>query len=590
MPSSNKTTNQLYIFLFILIVPKLGLNAQEVTKSLKFTGDRPTSSITSENLKKNSNGDYFIITKSTGESFEVGSEVFEFEEFPIEQQHEIEIIGSGDVYYLIKLDDCLDVKNVVRIRGDLSYDLAISNDRVFVSVWKREDTYYYIDDMVLPPVDGEQSLVLEFDHDLNLIDIPVRLKQWTRNIAAYGDSTLYVNAVLKNRDSIIFDQDTLYNFLHDTWGYGETEAIIKYNYITQALDTMWRLGSTDDDVINNMECDEEGNLIIAGESEHYKITFDDINEINNSYGHIEYIVKYDSRGKLQWYHISPPESSAILVRMWLQSNGDIFVNYGLGNNSKFIVGSDTITPMLSDTAITNNFSVLTKFNKEGMFQWTYQPDAIDLSGGIYDIAKVNDTVIISYGVFRCDELRIGSELIGSIRTDDGLFKLDANTGEAISVEFFYRENTSSADRVTCTYIEQNPNSHQVRMLFDIYEHPYELFSQSWGTEGKREKYFLEIDGGACISSVHHSLESSGRFDIYPNPILQSSPLSLDIENIDVSRVDLLNSQGRVLQSWSSSEVLKNNAVLTLSYYASGIYYIGLLTKFGYQTKLLSITD
>lgn len=570
------------VLLFITLGFTVKVTAQEVTNIVQFEGAPPRSNY-DKLIEKNAKGEYFFLISSSKDSIIIDDQVFYYEDFPIEQQSEW--FGSGGVNYLIKLSSDLRLEKVVKIRQSVSNEnLSISKNRVFFGFQTSLYDYLYVDDMLIEPDNYNRSMVLEFDHELNFIGIPFRVKHMIDQIEAYGDSTLYIGAILAGVDTISFNGDTIFNYFHpNTFNDIQSNVVINYNYVEKKVNTFWRFGSPGGiDSMNGMEADSNGNVLITGVIGGSPTIFD--NDTVIDIGGQSFVVSYYPSGDLHWYHHDHPLDRSASHGLYLEGN-EVYARYSWRDSIR--VGDNNIIAWNDGSLdfVPPRFALL-NFSEEGNFQWLYLLNGLNTQYEFLDVTNKNDTLELSAFIYSSDTLIVADETFTDIHYAQCFIYLNARTGKEIGIDILNNNGFEQFVNFQCYYIDKDEDSDTERRLFMFKRGAFNLYGEDLGEEGEVIQYLIELNG-ELISQTKNLKETPNLFHAFPNPIISGETLQLKLKTNESGTLSIYDQSGRMVYGKKIFES-ENIIQINTEDLSSGLYLLNFSDKKRYKSQYIII--
>ncbi len=562
------------LFIVIFCLWTWSISCQEITNDI---GISAIASLDYGHIKKNDKGEYFILMETTRSEIEVGSETILIEDFPLEYGEQ----GLAK-QVLIKLNPKFELENYVLLVGRMGEkDFCLSNDRVFVGFTRSGNYYFMANDVVLTPNTSHRGIVLEYDHDLNYIDTPFTIQQPIEHVSAYGDSTLYVNALLDGRDTMVFNQDTLTHYDYQGTTYSTTNTVINYNYKAKKVDHFWKFGTASYDYTNEMACDSNGDIILTGYMDGVYITFDNQDTILDYSG--VFLVKYKPDGTLDWYNLN---ETAEAQSRWLKVLDDnIYVIYNFSRTLN-LDGNPINTWVSEDFESVGNNKALVKYDIEGNHLWTYIPRGMNMSNLIYEFENKNDTLEVLGFVDKSDSLYIQDDLYLDLSWAPSTIFVDNMTGEELGGHIDTSHTFSLTEHYYVNYVEKSEEGNREVRNYRIRNSVYDFFGQEFVSEDGSSEFLIELNG-EVVSNTKNLKKSKELFSLFPNPILSNELLQLELSDVIKGELTVYSQLGEQVLSQSIRESVTSLSIETKGL-NPGPYLVHLISEGHYQSQLVLI--
>ncbi len=363
------------------------------------------------------------------------------------------------------------------------------------------------------------------------------------------------------------------------------------NYTTDlVLNNAYSVGGTDNDAINSISPDNDGNLIISGWYKSNTLNINDElilnNVVNNDYN--GFLVKFNTSYQTQWAENLGGASYDFVNDLLIDKNGYIFIS---GN-----FASSKLRP--DDTLVLNNRgkddAYISKYTGDGKCLWTY------------DIGGANNEKINSMCIDKDNSLYAAGSFVSPTITMNNITLTNAGSNDAFFVKF--KDNTNQTlvypdDKSFSHYLEKfiwnycaGANSYTLQIALDglftniFHEKSYTDSSTTDYPELPFNMYYWRViaqfnNDTISISEIRSfqiggdavELATDEYVNIFPNPSAEKFNIDVNLNSNSETIINIFNSIGRVENTYIVASNRSNQAINTDGL-ASGIYYIEIISK------------
>ena len=285
------------------------------------------------------------------------------------------------------------------------------------------------------------------------------ITQWAKAIGGTGHD--YIDSITSTSDGGVivggeFDSDSidLGNdvTINNAYAGNSDGMIIKYSS-TGEVEWATSVGSNMSECIYSVVQTSDGGVIVGGEFSGDSIDLgNDVILINNSSSYFStdgMIIKYDSKGDVQWAKAIGGNLDEQILSVNSTSDGGVLVGGNFESNNIYL-GNNVV--------LNNNSSedgMIIKYDENGEAQWAKAIGGSD-NDYIQSVAQTNDGLCIAGGYFESSRIGLGDdkELINNGGKDGLIIKLNAEMG-APEIQELTIENSRKEFKITTDVKEIN---------------------------------------------------------------------------------------------------------------------------------------
>lgn len=359
-------------------------------------------------------------------------------------------------------------------------------------------------------------------------------------------------------DSITIGSTTLIN----QGAPNRNSYIVKYN---SSGNVIWvrGIGSYDDDAVNSISADADGNLIAGGYFFSSSLTFGGTTLTNSTYGTSDlFITKYDSGGNVLWANSAGGNDSDYGSSVTADNAGNVFMGGSFRSNS---ITFDTIT--LTNTGPPYSDFCLAKYDASGKVLWVKSSKNSTSSDATYSISADYYGNVFLTGPYQSDSITIGTTTLIN--------------NAAPNRNFYIVEYTSSGDVVWATGIGGSNDDAGYSICTDpegnliaggYFTSPSLAFGETTLTNsflGTNDLFVAKLES-TTSPILTTGTESDQNMIIYPNPFITSATIKFDpvLNNAEMNIYNLFGQKIRMVNPVSDGKIQIARGNLT-----SGIYFV-----------------
>jgi hypothetical protein len=340
--------------------------------------------------------------------------------------------------------------------------------------------------------------------------------------------------------------------------------IVKYN---SSGNVIWvrGIGGYDDDAVNSISADADGNLFAGGYFFSSSLTFGGTILTNSTYGTSDlFITKYDSGGNVLWAKSAGGNDSDYGSSVTADNVGNVFMGGSFRSNS---ITFDTIT--LTNTGPPYSDFCLVKYDASGNVIWANSSTNSTSSDATYSISADYSGNVFLTGPYQSDSITIGTTTLIN--------------NAAPNRNFYIVEYTSSGDVVWATGIGGSNDDAGYSICTDpegnliaggYFTSPSLAFGETTLTNsflGTNDLFVAKLESTAS-PILTTGMESDQNMIIYPNPFITSATIKFDpvLNNAEMNIYNLFGQKIRKVNPVSGSKIQIARGNLT-----SGIYFVNI---------------
>lgn len=339
------------------------------------------------------------------------------------------------------------------------------------------------------------------------------------NVAINGHIAYFELRIPDQQPYIVLENlDTIFNqaSLDDPTDFGR-QTVVLCSYDLDLNKILWsiRLGNVGYEILDEMLIDNEGNVVILGETSSTYFTFNDQDTIVNMSDHNPFIGKYSSSGELLFSQFNSLENNVSAWDLFIDSENEIYW-LGLYRGDQYQT-PDTILERPGLGRPFRNQGILTKCGEEGGSSWVMQLEGDFEESIFYSVAELNLENIVISGLFDTGTVSIGDSIYyteeGASDFYDFIISLDKETGKIKS------HSMTRIDKRPLYFYNMFRNNNDQLDIFLYFQGSDTLFQKSL------ESFDGKISGWLITLSIDFLLRSTEltfveEMMVYPNPSSQ----------------------------------------------------------------------
>jgi hypothetical protein len=361
-------------------------------------------------------------------------------------------------------------------------------------------------------------------------------------------------------DRITIGSTTLVNYGAPT----RDSYIVKYN---PSGNVIWvrGIGGYDDDAVNSISTDADGNLVAGGYFFSPVLTFGGTTLTNSTPGTSDiFIAKYDSAGNVLWAKRAGGSDSDYGSSVTADNAGNVFMGGSFRSTS---ITFDTIK--LTNTGPPYSDFCLVKYDASGNVIWANSSKNSTSSDATYSISADCFGNVFLTGPYQSDSITIGSTtLINNAAPNRNFYIVEYNSSGDVVWATGIGGSNDDAGYSICTDPEGN------LVAGGYFTSPSLTFGETTLTNsdsGTIDLFVAKLKSTTRPISINGT-ESDQHMIIYPDPFITTTTILFDPElnNSELNIYDLFGQKLRTINHISGSKMQIARGNLT-----SGIYFVNI---------------
>jgi hypothetical protein len=357
-------------------------------------------------------------------------------------------------------------------------------------------------------------------------------------------------------DSITIGTTTLTN----PGAINRNSYIVKY---TSAGNVLWvrGIGGYDDDAVNSISTDADGNLLACGYFFSSSLSFGGITLTNSCYGTSDiFVVKYDSSGNVLWAKSEGGTDSDYGSSIAADPIGNVYMGGSFRSTS---INFDSIT--LTNSGPPYSDFCLVKYDASGHVKWANTSKNSISSDATYSICTDNSGNIFLTGPYQSNSITIGSTtLINSAAPNRNFYIVEYNSPGDVIWAINVGGTNDDAGNSICTDLSGNLYAGGYFTSPSINFGSTTLTNSGSGTTDLFVSK-LEIEESPISNTGETGKQ---KMFIYPNPVFTTVTILFDpvLNDAELTIYDLFGQKVKEISHFSGSALTFDRGSLVGSIY------------------------